>query len=146
MIETIKEFQDLLAGAIHAQEIVSQIGTVKHDPGAPMSIEVDPSSPNLRSVTIARDPDTGSPFLLTLTPAPAERPALSTLEALFGPCRRVRTGLGAPASCIIDPARSYPDCSIAMILAFPVPSPGEEPLVHSIALRRDSAAVEDEHD
>jgi hypothetical protein len=97
-------------------------------------------------VKIARDPDTGSPFLLSFTPVHAERPALSALEASFGPCRRVRTGLGAPASCIIDPARSYPDCTIAMILSFPVPSPDEETLVHSIALRRDSAAVEDEHE
>jgi hypothetical protein len=142
MIGIIQSCFDLLAHRANAEEIAAHIGSVKHDPGIPMSIEIEPRSSKLQSAELARDPESGQPYLLTLVPVPSERRALSSLEALFGPCKRTRPGLGLPASCIIDPAQSYDDCSIALILKYPVAPPGDEVLVHSVTLRRDAGDEE----
>src|SRR5262245_57560428 len=64
-------------------DIVNKVGTVKEDPGPPMSMQLRPSAPAFQTASIARYPD-GAPYLLEIEFTPEARPTIQDLRDIFG--------------------------------------------------------------
>ncbi len=139
MIDLIRELIDLLSqDAIDVAHIAARIGRVKADPGVPMPLDLLPQSPILNSARLSRYPASGLPYVLTLQPKSAFRPAVAALKAAFGPCSRALTGRGMPVEFVFDPAGSGRRWKVTMIATLVRDAAkDEDSLVSSIALRRD---------
>jgi hypothetical protein len=131
-------------------DIVNKVGTIKADPGLPMSMVLRPSAPAFQAARLARYPD-GAPYLLEIELNPEARPTIQDLRDIFGEDRPSRGPHGERTTIFYPPSREK-RWSVAVIAdlsrcwdphsaAEPPPGPCE-PLhagsrVEKLALRRD---------
>jgi hypothetical protein len=105
MLDLVRELiLFLLQDRLTVGEVARRVGPIGHDPGIPLSIELQPVLPGVRAAKLARFPDSGLPYVLTLEPAMESRPIVGALKEVLGPYKQARTGLEMPASLIFPPA------------------------------------------
>jgi hypothetical protein len=119
-------------------DVAERIGPVARDPGIPMPIELRPAVAGVRSARLARYPDSGLPYLLSLEPTPEARPTVAELQAVLGDYRRALTGRGVPPELIFSPPAEGPRWRVVVIVRLEPTAGGLETApVTEIALRRD---------
>jgi hypothetical protein len=126
--------QDPLA----VSDIAARVGPVEHDPGIPMTIELQPALPGVRSAHLTRYPDSGLPYVLTIEPEPDARPTPAMLKGALGDYRRMLTHFDLPPELIFYPPAEGTHWRVAVIVK--LKSDGgdfETAPIISIALRRD---------
>jgi hypothetical protein len=145
MIDLLRRYMHVLAeDTVDVAGVVALVGRIIQDPGVPMSAEIAPNSPLFAAAKLGRYRESGLPFVLTLEPAADERPTLAALTAAFGRCKRVSSGRGMPAVCIIDVAASGPAWTIALIATLSDKDERDDRnFATSIALRRDPVTAGD---
>ena len=133
-------FQLLGGPKLAVGDVVKLLGPIDTDPGIPVSIRLRPASPDLKSASLSRYPESGVPYLITLEPVPNARPTLHDLQEIFGEYRR---GLGSARKIvefIFYPHVPGAPWQIAVIARLGGPSANfdAEP-VRTISFRRDPA-------
>lgn len=139
MNELIRDLISFLSqDTLTVEDVVARIGPVTNDPGIPMSLEMRPTLVGVRSARLARYPDSGVPYLLTLEFAPDARPTVAELKATFGDYHRARTGRGRPISVIFYPPAIGTHWQVALIAELLSKGDDLDPVpVTTLALRRD---------
>jgi hypothetical protein len=106
-----------------------------------MSIELRPRIPGVHSARLSRYPDSGSPYVLELEPAPEARPTLASLKAAFGDYRRAPTHRGMPPEVLFSPQGTGSQWRIVVIAQLASATDSlDTASVTRIALRRDPAS------
>jgi hypothetical protein len=126
--------QDCLA----VEDIVTRIGSIVHDPGVPMPIELRPSMSSILTASVSRYPDSGLPYTVTLEFQTDAQPSIAAFNLAFGDFRRMLTYQGMPAEVFFLPPHTGTLWNVAVI-AEVAPHIGglESALVASVTLRRD---------
>jgi hypothetical protein len=120
------------------EEVTAKVGRVAHDPGIHMPIRLRPLLAGVRSAKLARYPDSGLPYVLTLEPALDSRPAVGALKAVLGAYRRALTGRGMPAELVFPPGRNEPHWHVVVIVTVDnAPKEMDSARTTSIVFRRD---------
>jgi hypothetical protein len=122
---------------LSVEDVVMFVGSVTHDPGVPMPVELRPSLPGVRSASLARYADSGLPYLLTVSFPPEDRPAPAELRAMLGDGRRSITGRGMPAELVFHAPPQGSGWRIAVIASLAGRETGSSP-VASLTFRRDA--------
>jgi hypothetical protein len=142
MIDLIRELVLFLSSdPLTVDEVTARVGGVVHDPGVPMPIELRPALAGVRSAQLARYPDSGLPYVLTLEPAMDSRPSAGALKAVLGTYKRALTGRGMPAELVFPHAGNASRWRVVVIVT--VDKGGDEmdsARITSIAFRRDPPA------
>ena len=73
------------------EEVTARLGSIAHDPGVPMPLQLRPTLPGVRSAVLSRYPDSGIPYALTLEPATDSRPTVGALKDVLGSYKRARS-------------------------------------------------------
>ncbi len=140
MIEYVLALIRLLSGEIGVAEVVARIGPVETDSGWPIPMELRPTALELRAARLARYPDTGLPYALTIEPADGAKPTVAELQAALGDYQQTRTDRGMAPEVVFAPPASGPRWRVA-VLARLEPGAGdfESCNVSRIVFRRDLA-------
>ncbi len=138
MIELLRALVLLLSlDTLTVKDVIARVGSVAHDPGVPMPIEIHPG-PGLLTASLARYADTGLPYLLTLEPAPSHRPTVAALRLAFGDYRRARSDRGRPVEVLFHSLIATQHWKVVLIAEISTDgSELDEAKVISVALRRD---------
>jgi hypothetical protein len=96
-------------------DIATRVGPITSDPGVPMEIQLSPVIPGVSAARLARYPDSGLPFTLTLEPTPDARPTAAALRGTFGEGRRGLTDRGRPPELQFDPPAAGPRWHVVVI-------------------------------
>ncbi|HYB44813.1 MAG TPA: hypothetical protein VEL75_23775 [Candidatus Methylomirabilis sp.] len=124
------------------QDVVDAVGPVARDPGVPMPMSLRPSAPDVRSASLARYPDSGAPYLLTLELEPSLQPCVADLVDAFGPYRRAGSDRGMPVPLVFEPPAEASRWTVALVAELPAGSaPSDSARAESVALRRDPVAA-----
>jgi hypothetical protein len=141
MTDLVQDLMRFLAqDPLGVDDVTARVGSVTRDPGVLMPIELWPAVAGVRSARLARYPDSGLPYVLTLTlaSAPDARPTLAALKAVLGDYRRARTDFGMPREFIFYPPAEGPHWQVVVIVQIEsVNDEIEAAPITSIAFRRD---------
>lgn len=121
---------------LSVEDIAAFVGPVTHDPGVPLPIELQPVLTGVRSARLARYPDSGLPYLLTLEFATESQPTLAGLRAVLGDYRRALTGRGMPPELVFFPHVEGKHWQIAVITRLSTHDVEAAPIT-SLSFRRD---------
>ncbi|MFP5247379.1 MAG: hypothetical protein ACLGH0_11850 [Thermoanaerobaculia bacterium] len=101
MIETIRELARFLSGDVTVDEVIARIGPVIEDPGfLDQPLVLQSNIEGARTVKLARNPESGLPYVLTLR---LDSPlTVAELQQAFGEYRRGRTHMEAPQEYLFD--------------------------------------------
>jgi hypothetical protein len=104
MIALVQDLVSLLSrNPLTIEDVTDRVGPVGHDPGGLMPIELRPVLAGVRAASLARDPDSGLPYLLTLELAPGTQLTVAMLRQAFGDYQRLRTDRGHPPQIVFSP-------------------------------------------
>lgn len=127
--------------SLSVEDVISQVGTIVHDPGVPMPIELRPVLTGVRAAYLDRYPDNGLPYALTLELAPDARMTAAALRQAFGDYKQSRTDRGHPPEIIFYPPAVGSRWTVAVLADL---ESGTTPLddrpVTRLSLRRDPAS------
>lgn len=139
MIDLIRELHQFLSNdPLSIEDVIARVGPVTNDPGGLMPIELQPVLPGVREANLARNPDNGLPYLLTIEPATDARLTTSDLQAAFGDYKRMRTDRGQPPDIIFNPPASGSAWKVALLATLQTASePLDEQQVASLSFRRE---------
>lgn len=139
MIDLIRDLipflsQDLLT----IEDVVARIGSIAHDPGVPMPIDLDPVDTGVRSARLSRYPDSGLPYVLAIEPKLNVRPTVAALKSVLGDYHQALTDRGRPIEVVFLPPTAGA-CWKVVVVAELVPNVVslESAAVTRVALRRD---------
>ena len=137
MIDLIRELHLFLSrDPLSIEDVIARVGPVTNDPGGLMPIELQPVLPGVREANLARNPDNGLPYLLTIEPE--ARLTTSDLQAVFGDYKRMRTDRGQPPEIIFIPPASGSAWKVALLATLQTASePLDEQQVSSLSFRRE---------
>lgn len=143
MIGLLRQYMLTLAqDATDVAAVVAQVGSMIRDPGVPMPIAIAPIAPVFATAALARDPESGLPFMLRLEPLPDRRPTLAALVAAFGPAVPALTHRGRPPVGVIARAEAGSAWAVALIATLSHNgSPDDRTFATTIELRRDRLGV-----
>ncbi|MEO5929585.1 MAG: hypothetical protein ABIR47_06610 [Candidatus Kapaibacterium sp.] len=139
LITMILDFVAFLArDPLSVDDVIKRVGDLAGDPGIPMPIALRPTLPGIRSASLARYPDTGLPYLLTLVPSQDFHPTPSKLAVVLGPYSSPAGNRGRNPEVIFYPRVGDERWSIAVIVEVERTSSAIDiaPVI-SIAFRRD---------
>ncbi len=142
MIKLIQDIVRFLSqDRLTVEDVAARVGSVAHDPGELLPIELCPVIDGVRSASLARYPDSGLPYLLEIEPAPDVQPTVEALKSVFGDYHRALTDRGRPAEILFYPLLTGARWNV-VIIAELAPGDGEieDASVARIALRRDSVS------
>ena len=89
MIDELLDLSRLLSqDPLTMEQVIARVGPVVVDGGRDRAWELRPSDPRWRSARVARDRDTGAPFLVELAPSGAL--TVGALRARLGDYQRLR--------------------------------------------------------
>ena len=137
MIDLIRELHQFLStDPLSIEDVIARVGPVTNDPGGLMPIELQPVLAGVREASLARDPDNGLPYLLTIEPD--EALTTSDLQAAFGDYKRMRTDRGQPPDIIFNPPAGGSTWRVALLATLQSASePLDEQQVSSLTFRRE---------
>lgn len=99
MIDELVDLGRLLSqDPLTMEQLVTRIGPVVDDGGSDRAWQLQPTDPRWRSARVARDRETGVPFLLEL--APSEVITVSALGARFGAYQPLRSHEDLPRQVV----------------------------------------------
>jgi hypothetical protein len=105
MVDMVQELVHFLSQhPLAIDDVIARVGTLVRDPGAPMPIELRPALVGVRSASLARYPDTGLPYTLTLEPESDARPTPAELKTGLGDYHQTLTHSGRPVELVFYPA------------------------------------------
>jgi hypothetical protein len=142
MIDIIRELIRLLSqDPLSVEDVISRVGPVVDDPGAPMPIDLQPVLSGVRAANLDRYPDNGLPYALTIELEPGARVTAAALQQAFGDYMRLHTDRGHPPEIIFYPQAVGSQWTVAVIakLESAAVSLDNQP-VTSVSLRRDPVA------
>jgi hypothetical protein len=92
MIDELLDLARLLSqDPLTMEQVIARIGPVIDDGGRDRAWQLQPSDPRWRSARVARDRDTGAPFLVELAPSLGSGAlTLAALRVRFGDYQRLR--------------------------------------------------------
>jgi len=138
MIELIRQLVQLLSRDISVPDVINEVGSVRNDPGGLLPIELEPTVPGVRSVSLSRDIDSGMPYVLTIEPTSETSLTPNELEQVFGSFKRLRTDRGQPPEIIFYPPKTESPWHVVIVATLEsVVEPLNEQQVTSVSLRRD---------
>jgi len=138
MIELIRQLVQLLSRDISVPDVINEVGSVWNDPGGLLPIELEPTVPGVRSVSLSRDIDSGMPYVLTIEPTSETSLTPNELEQVFGSFKRLRTDRGQPPEIIFYPPKTESPWHVVIVATLEsVVEPLNEQQVTSVSLRRD---------
>jgi len=117
------------------EQVIARIGPVIDDGGRDRASELRPSDPRWRSARVARDRDTGVPFLLEL--APAGPLAVAALRARFGDYQRLRGHEDLPRQVVFRLPDAGLPCRAALIASLADDGGLDDATVVLLGVRRD---------
>ena len=139
MIELVRDLIVLLEReSLTVQEVVSRVGAVTEDGGAPLPMVLRSRLTGVRAAKLARYPDSGLPYTLELRLAPAAQPTVAALKVGLGEYQRAPTDMGRPREIVFRPAGAGATWRVAVVAelsASPVEIDRSKAAV--ITLRRD---------
>jgi hypothetical protein len=143
MIDLIKELVQLLSqDPLSVEDVIARVGPIEKDPGGLMPIELRPRLSGVRSAQLARYPDNGLPYLLTIEPEAGEKLTTASLCQTFGDYKRLHTDRGEPPEIVFSPPASGPGWKVAIVATLQSASePFDDQKVGSVSLRRDRMSV-----
>ena len=121
-----------------ADDVVRAVGPVVRDPGVPMPMVLRPTTRGVQAASLARDPDSLMPYLLTLELEGSARPTVGDLSGAFGSFHVLPRDRGMPTSLHFVPATPNSRWSVALVAtlaASTAPSDGDE--VPTVVLQRE---------
>jgi hypothetical protein len=121
-------------------DVVHAVGPIDRDPGVPMPIMLKPTAEGIHAASLARYPDSGLPYLLTLELAEHARPTVGELTRAFGPLFVLPRDRGMPAWIRFAPAAPPSRWTVTINAAVggsATPSDGDE--IPIIVLQREPA-------
>ncbi len=111
-----RDLADFLSDAgLDTAAVAAHIGSVTHDPGIPLPLEIAPSDPGIARAQLSRYPESRLPYVLSLGFEPAQRPELADLKAMFGDPVRVRTDRGIPPAYAFHPLALTGRCGVVLV-------------------------------
>jgi hypothetical protein len=111
-----RDLADFLSNAgLDTAAVAARIGSVTHDPGVPLPLDISPSRPGIAHAQLSRYPKSGLPYVLSLSFEPAQRPDLDDLKAAFGEPIRVRTDRGNPPAYAFDAPEPTGRCAVVLL-------------------------------
>ena len=137
MIDLIRELHQFLSrDSLSIEDVIDRVGPVTNDPGGLLPIELQPVLPGVREANLARNPDDGLPYLLTI--ATDAHLTTAELQAAFGDYKRMRTDRGHPPEIIFNPPASGTGWKVALLATLQSASePLDDQQVSSISFRRE---------
>ena len=139
MIDVIRElFRFLSQDPLSVEDVISRVGPVVNDPGAPMPIELQPVLSGVRAANLDRYPDNGLPYALTIELTPGAGVTASALQKAFGDYKPLHTDRGHPPKIIFYPPAVGSRWTVAVIakLESAAVSLDHQPVTR-LSLRRD---------
>jgi hypothetical protein len=115
VIEFVRDLVRLLSGEVDVNEVAAKVGPIGTDPGWPIPMELRPTAPEVRAARLARYPDEGPPYALTIEPADGMKPTVAELKSAFGDYQRTRTSRGMAPELIFAPPAGGPRWRVAVI-------------------------------
>jgi hypothetical protein len=111
-----RDLADFLSDAgLSTAAVAARIGSVTHDPGIPLPLEIAPSLPCIVRAQLSRYPESRLPYVLSLSFEPTQRPELADLKAVFGDPVRVRTDRGIPSAYAFRPLVLTGRCRVVLL-------------------------------
>jgi hypothetical protein len=144
MIGVVRElFAFLSQKHITLQDVSNRVGSIAHDPGGLVPLELHSTLPGVRAATMARYPDSDLPYTLDLTPAADARPTAGKLKSFLGDYHRARTDMGRPWRLVFHPPSTEESCRVVVIalLESGAPDVDKAPIIR-VAFRRDGVGTE----
>jgi hypothetical protein len=123
--------------ALTVEDVAGFVGPVVDDPGAPLPAELDPVLPGVRAARLARYPDSGTPFVLTIEPDAASPTTPRALRPTLGEFERALTRRETPTQVLFAPSAG---ARWAVVVIARLASEGgdlDDAPITSIAFRRD---------
>ncbi len=90
--------------ALTIEDVAGFVGPVADDPGVPLPAELDPVLPGVRAARVARYPDSGAPFVLTIEPDAASPTTPRALRPILGDFARALTRREMPTQVVFAPS------------------------------------------
>jgi hypothetical protein len=139
MVEIIQDLIHFLAkDQLTINEIIARVGPIDHDPGAPMPMRLRSPLPGVHLAELARYPDSGLPYVLTLELSSDSGLAVGNLKLLLGDYKRTLTHPGMPTELIFPAVASGAQWRIAVIVELePNSTALDSAFITRVALRRD---------
>ncbi|MCX6243085.1 MAG: hypothetical protein NTU98_00120 [Bacteroidetes bacterium] len=138
MIDTLGELVSFLSkDRISVSDVVTQIGINLDDPGVPLPITIKTKIPGIQTVKLARYPDSGLPYVLSIRFEKHAGPTLWNLKSCFGEYRQILTGPEQLPAFIFYPETNQKLWSVGVIAGVEPGSDVEVSFVSTIDLRRD---------
>lgn len=139
MIDLIRELHEFLSrDQLSIEDVIARVGAVTNDPGGLMPVELQPSLPGVREASLARNPDNGLPYLLTIELAPDANLTTAELQQAFGDYKRMRTHRGQPPEIFFNPPATGTAWKVAILATLQSASePLEDQQVSSLSFRRE---------
>ena len=139
MFELISDLVTLMfKDSLRVDEVVAAVGTVVSNPPTPVPIEIKPYSLHIRSAWLARDPESGLPYVLSLKLARQTKITAGELKALLGDFSPVATDRGRQPQIIFHLKRKTISTTIAVVADLDKGSGSiEDTRISEIRFRRD---------
>jgi hypothetical protein len=141
MIDTLRALAALLSkDTVSIEDVIARVGPVISDPGGLVPIDLRPTIPAVKSAYLARHPETGLPYLLSLELTTDGAPTVAELSTAFGDYRRLRTDRGQPPEIAFAPGAPNDGSHFFAVLTATLESAAEplgDRVVTGVALRRD---------
>ena len=139
MIELIQDLVRFLSqDGLTVDDIRARVGTVMHDPGGLLPLELQPQMAGVRAAQLARDPVSGRPYLLDLQLAAEARPTVSALKSALGNYRQAITNRGRPRQVLFYPPTLATQWTVVVIAELAEGGDGlDDATATRLAFRRD---------
>jgi hypothetical protein len=139
MVEIIQDLIHFLAkNQLTINDAIAKVGPIDHDPGAPMPMRLRSALPGVHVAELARYPDSGLPYVLTLELSPESRVTVGNLKTFLGDYKRTLTHPGMPTELIFPAVASGERWRIAVIVELePNSTALDSAFITCVALRRD---------
>jgi hypothetical protein len=138
----LRELAQLLVREnLSVADVMTRVGTVTSEPCDLMvPITLHPSLPGIRKAKVARYPDSGLPYFLSLEFAADAMPTVTEFVAAFGAWKVLRHDLGAPVPLCFDHVSGGSTWTIALIADLPPATvPMDATPIPRCVLRREPA-------
>jgi hypothetical protein len=122
-------------------DVLTRVGSLERDPGLPMPLELRSALPGVRTARLARYPDSGLPYVLTMEPELSARPTLAQLKTVLGDYAQMLTHRGRPLEVTFSPAPIGHTWRVVVMaqLESPTNDALDTAAVSSLSFRRDPA-------
>ena len=139
LIRNLVEF--LSRDSLTVEDVVARVGAIAHDAGGLMPIVLRPALAGVQEADLARDPDNGLPYVLTIRLADNAQLTASMLRQVFGDYARLRTDRHRPPAVIFYPPMLDSPWNVGVIATLQSANePFEDQQISSVSFRRERSS------